>query len=454
MAYTMIRNREYFSTLLKLALPMIAQYFIASFLNFIDIIMIGQLGVTAVAGVGLANQIFFVMTLLLFGLSSSAVIYSAQFWGKKDVAGIHKVLGINLTFSLAAGLIFSAGAVFFPGVILGFYSQDSAVVALGSSYLRVAGMSYAFTAVTFCYSFILRSTGNVRLPMIVNIVALTIKTALNYVLIFGRFGIPAQGALGAGTATLIARFFECGVFLVLVYALKTPVAAKPAEMFSFNRPFLQKFIKIAMPVAVGELFWALGITVYTMVYARIGTEAIAAINISATIEELAFVVFIGISDAVAIILGNQIGSSDEKKAFAYARTTLLLCLGGAVVIGLATLGFIDRFLLIYNVSETAKGYAAAILTIFALTMWVRVGNMLMIAGIFRSGGDTRFAFVLDIGFIWLMGVPLAFLGAFVFHLAVYWVYLLVLVEEFLKFIVGIYRFTSKKWINNLIHNNG
>jgi putative MATE family efflux protein len=290
--------------------------------------------------------------------------------------------------------------------------------------------------------------------MMVSIGALTLKTGLNYLLIFGHFGIAAQGAYGAGVATLIARSFECVVFLFLVYSLKTPVAAKPVEMFSFDRSFLNRFIKTTAPVAVGELLWALGITIYNMVYAHIGTDAIAAINISATIEELAFVVFIGVSDAVAIILGNQIGARDEKKAFDYARRTLFLGLGGAVIMGLATLGLINKFLLIYDVSETAKGYAHAILIIFSLTLWVRVGNLLLIVGIFRSGGDTRFAFAIDIGFIWLVGVPLAFLGGFVFHLAVYWVYLLVLTEELLKFIFGYYRFSSRKWINNLIHHTG
>jgi putative MATE family efflux protein len=448
----MFRDREYFTALFKLALPMIAQNFIASFLNFIDIIMIGQSGEAAVAGVGLANQIFFIMTLLLFGLSSSAIIYSAQYWGQRDIPNIRKVLGINLIFSLGAGLIFSIGAVAFSSQILGLYSQDPAVIAVGSRYLRTAGMSYGFTAVTFCYAFILRSTENVRLPMMVNIGALSLKTLLNYALIFGNFGLPALGPFGAALATLIARFLECVIFLSLVYILKTPVAARPAEMLAFQRPFLVKFIKTALPVALGELMWSVGITVYNIVYARIGTDAIAAVNISATIEELAFVVFIGISDAVAIILGNRIGARQEEKAFNYARWTFLLGLFGSLAVGGVVLSSISKFLTLYKVSPLSHEYATAILTIFSLTLWLRVGNMLMIAGFFRSGGDTRFAFVLDIGFIWLIGVPLALLGGFVFHLEVYWVYLLVLTEELGKYIVGVIRFTSRKWINNLIHN--
>jgi putative MATE family efflux protein len=280
-------------------------------------------------------------------------------------------------------------------------------------------------------------------------VALSINTVLNYLLIFGNFGFPKMGVEGAAIATLIARSLECVTLLTLTYRLRTPVAARLNELLGFNRDFILRYLKIALPVMFNEMMWSLGITVYNIVYARIGTESIAAVNISATIENMAFVLFIGISNAAAIMIGKRIGANEEDKAFIYGRRTLILGMAGAVLVGLIILVGKDAILSLYQISETARLYASLILTITSFVLWIRVSNMIMIVGIFRSGGDTRFSFVLDVGSVWLVGVPFALIGAFVFHLPVYGVVLMIMAEEVVKMLIGFWRFSSRKWINNL-----
>jgi putative MATE family efflux protein len=442
-------DREYFKSLFTIALPIIVQNLILSSLNMIDVLIVGQLGEVSVASVGLANQVTFLMFFLIFGVTSGSAMFAAQFWGKRDVVSVRKVLGISLSMAGVGSLIFVILALGFPRAALSFYTTDPAVIAEGSGYLRIIGFCYPFLAITFSNASILRSTGNVRLPMIVGIVALGLKTLMTYTFVFGLFGFPVMGIQGAALATVIARILECGLLITGVYKLHMPTAAKLKEIFSFTRAFLFKVLKTSLPVVINEMLWSIGISTYNAIYAHIGTEAIAAMNISGTIENLAFVTFIGISDACGILIGNNIGAGHPQRAFDYARRTLLLSTLGAILMGGVIFLFSGRILALYKVAPVVMDYARTVLTVVSCCLWIRVNNMTIVVGILRAGGDTRFSMWLDAGTVWLVGIPLALLGAFVFKLPVYWVYLMVMAEEFTKYLVGLWRVLTRKWMNDL-----
>lgn len=442
-------DRQYFSRLFNLALPIALQNFIMASLNMVGTILIGQLGETAVAAVGLANQIFFLLTLSLFGISSGAAMFTAQLWGKRDITNIHRVLGFCLLFSSGVAGFFMAVALLAPGAALGIYSQDPQVIATGSSYLRIYGWSYLFMAVTFCYAAVLRSIGDVKKPLIVSTGALVFNTILSYGLILGKLGLPALGVQGAAWAALTARMLECAVLVWLTYWQKSPLAAGLRSILRIDMSFIWRVLKPVLPVWLNELFWSLGITTYYAIYARIGTEAVAAMNIAASIDSLALVIFIGIGNACAILVGNQIGAGDEQAAYRYAWRSLVMGIAVSVLVGGLVLISAQPILSFYKVSPSVIGFSQKILVIIALFLWVRVSNMIMIIGIFRSGGDTRFSLTVDAGLIWLVGVPAALLGAFVLNLPVYWVYLMVMSDELTKFAISLYRFVSRKWIHNL-----
>jgi putative MATE family efflux protein len=376
-------------------------------------------------------------------------MFTAQLWGKSDVANIRKVLGLAITLGLTAGTFFLIVAEVFPTQALSIYSTDPSVIALGSDYLRILGYSFLFFAVSFCYSAVLRSTGDVQKPLFVTLTALSLNTALSFTLIFGKLGFPPMGVHGAAIAVVISRVVECGLLLWLTYRRDSPAAAKLRELFSFDLAFVGKVLKPVLPVVANEILWSTGITAYNVVYARISTDAIAAMNIVGSIDQLALVLFNGIGHACAILVGNCIGAGDEDKAFRYAARSEALGMLGAVGIGSLILASANSILSIYNVPPTVIEYAFRVLTILGLLLWLRASNMILFIGIFRSGGDTRFAFLLDGVIIWIVGVPLAFAGAFVFHLPVYWVYMLVMSEEISKWLLGVYRFFSRKWIHNL-----
>jgi putative MATE family efflux protein len=446
---TILHDKEFFGTLLKLWFPIALQQLIFSLLNLLSMMMIGQLGDTTVAAFGLAAQIGFLFQLLLFGISSGSAIFVAQFWGKRDVKNIRRVLGISLGLSLIGAAFFACVALAIPEFALGIYSTDRAVIALGSEYLRIIGFSYLAIAITTSYAVTLRSTGHVRLPVTISVISLGLGTALNYALIFGQLGLPALGIQGSAIGTVLARWLECAWLLAMIYTRSSVAAASAREMFAFDMTFTRRMLKTILPVTINEILWSTGISTYNLIYGRISTEAVAAVSIAGTIENLAYVPFVGLANAAAVMIGNRIGADEEAKAFVYAkrfwRMVVLLAIGIGAIILLSA----DGILSFYKIDAATRLFARNILTIMALTLWLKASNMILIVGVLRAGGDARITALIDTVPLWLIGIPLAAVGAFVFGLPVYWVYLLTLSDEVVKGALAGWRMISKKWITNL-----
>jgi len=442
-------NREYYEALLKIALPVAFQNLIMSSLNMVSMIFIGQLGETSVAAIALANQVFFLLQLALFGLFSGSAMFTAQLWGRRNLVGIHKVLGLSLSLGVLVAALFTVIALVFPEQFLRIYSKDERVIALGAEFLRTFGPAYFFITVTFCFASVLRSTGQVRLPVLVSTGALVLNTLLSWVLIFGMAGIPKMGLQGAALAGLIARILECSTLISIIYLQKSPIAASPLQMFGFERSFVGRVLKSILPVTAQEVAWSLGITSFNAIYARIGTDAIAAMNIVGTIEQMGMVLVFALGMGSSVLVGNLIGAEEYAKAYQYAGWTLRLAIAMGLVVGGGLLVFSPLLLTLYKVNPQVIQYARAVLTILACLVWMRAANTILIVGILRSGGDTGFSFFMETGTMWCVGVPLAWMGAFIFGLPVYWVYVLAMMDELTKFIIGNWRYYSHRWIHNL-----
>lgn len=450
MNLSFFKDKAFIRQMLSLAIPVAFQQFISAGLNMVDVLMVGQLGETSIAALGLANQIFFLLIIFLFGITSGMAIFTAQFWGKRDVESIHKVMGISLTVSTLAGLLFSLAAILIPETILRFYTDDAAVIALASGYLRIVGVSYVFTAIVTSYYAVLRSITYVKLTVVVSVIALILKSILSYLLIFGIGGLPALGVRGAAYATAFGWILQLILILASIYALQTPLAVNPRYFFRFTRAFLFRVLGTAMPAAVNEVFWSVGITTYNAVYAHISTGAMAAVQINASIEEIAFVLFIGLGNACAIMIGNEIGEGKSDLAFEHSRRFLIIILLLALILGVGVLFVRAPVVGLYEISPEVAESAKKLMTIFALTIWLRSINFILFVGALRAGGDTKFAMFMEIASIWLVGVPAALIGGFVLHLPVEGVYLMVLSEELVKSFVITRRFISRKWIHDLV----
>ncbi len=444
-------DREFYAVMLKVALPIAAQSLVFSALNAVDVLLIGQLGETSVASVALANQFTFLLQLFLFGIASGMGIFTAQFWGKGDVPSLRRAFSLGLGLALAGSLVFTIVGLTMPASVLRLYTSDPTVIALGAPFLRIVALTYVVNSLTVLFAMTLRTTRHVKLPMAVSIAALTLKTALAYVLIFGHFGFPELGILGAAVATVVARVVECGVLLTLTYRWDLPPALRPADLHGYERPFLARFATTTLPVVLNEVIWSLGVSIYTGIYARIGVDSVAAVNIASTIEGIAIVPFMGLGNACAIILGNALGAQDTATARDYARKFLALAMVGALAVGVLIFGASRVILDAYNISAASAGYARGVMTVMAAALWIKASNMVIIVGILRSGGDTRFGLLVDAGPMWLLGIPLALLAAFVLQFPVYLVFLMVILgDETVKLLLGLYRFRSQRWVNVVV----
>lgn len=446
-----LRDRSFLRELLVIAIPISFQQLINASLNMIDVIMVGQLGETSIAAMGLSNQVFFILILILFGLTSGMAIFTAQYWGKHEIEPIRKVLGMSLIAAVFFALIFTLVAVLFPEKVLGLYTTDPEVIRLGSSYLQIVGFSYIPVAIATAYIAVLRSIQLIRITVIATVSALIFKTVLGYCLIFGVGGLPALGVQGAAIGTAAGWTLELVLLLILIYTQRTPLAANPLTFFSFEMLFFGRVLKTALPAVANELFWSLGITTYNAIYAHIGTDSIAAINVNGTIEELGFVVFIGLGNACAVLVGNRIGAGKKDEAYEIVRRVIIMGVAFALGVGLLIVLSRNAIIGLYDLSASGENNVRWLLTVMACSLWVRMFNFTVFIGALRAGGDTRFALLMEICSIWLIGVPAAYVGAFVFHLPVYFVYLMVMLEEIAKAFVSGWRYKSRKWIHDLVN---
>ena len=451
MSLTFLKDRAFLREMLTIAIPISFQQLVNASLNMIDVIMVGQLGEATIAALGLANQVFFVFILLLFGTTSGMAIFTAQFWGKREVGPIRKVLGMSILTTSVIALIFTLAATLMPKTVLGFYTNDPEVIELGSRYLRIVGFSYIPVAIATSYIATLRSIQLIKITVLSTISALIFKTVLGYMLIFGIGIFPALGVAGAAIGTASGWVLELILLLVLIYAQKTPLAANPLTFFSFKISFFGQVFRTTFPALANEFFWSVGITTYNAIYAHIGTDAIAAINVNATIEELGFVVFMGLGNACAVMVGNRIGAGKKEEAYETVRRVVILCVFGAWVVGLIVFLLRDLVVGLYDLSPSGVNNVRMLILMMACTLWIRMFNFSTFIGALRAGGDTRFALIMEICSIWLIGVPAAYIGGFVLHLPVYYVYLMVTLEEITKAFVCAWRFRSRKWIHDLVN---
>lgn len=444
------QDKKFLKSLWVLALPITIQSFITSSLNLIDNVMVGRLGEEAIASVGLANQYIFIFSLCLMGINAGASVFMAQYWGKKDVKSIKKILGLDMNIGLFVSLLFGLAAFLLPEQIMGILSRDPAVIELGAGYLRIVAISCLFTSFTQVFSAGLRSTEQVKVPMYASLMGVLTNAVLNWIFIFGKFGVPAMGVYGAALATTLARVVEMLFIVGYVYISKNKIAAKLSELFSFDMELVKIYFKTSWSVIANELIFSIGMTAFSMAYARIGTNAVATMQIATTLNNIFTVLLMGMAAATAIMVGNRIGADDEPEARKIAHHTGWLTPIISAVLAIIIWMVAPLVLKPFNVGPETYADTLVILRLMALFLPMRAFNMVMIVGVFRGGGDTLYSMLVQAGTLWLYAVPLAFFSATVLGLSVISVYFLVCTEECVKVFFELKRLHSGKWIHNII----
>ncbi len=442
--------KSFYKSFFFLMIPMAMKELIAAFINLLDTVMLGDFGKDVIAAAGIANQWYFLYMVVVFGICGGAGVFAAQYWGANDIKKVKKVLGLNIILVFAAALVFVLPALFAPDVIIRLFRSDAAVVEYGVRYLRIACFSYLFAALTSAYDMSLCCSGNANIPFISRTVGLIVNFVVNWVLIFGKLGFPRMGIEGAAIATIIARAVELIIILSAVYGKKMVQAAMPKELFGIPKGMPGKYFKAALPVMINEGVWALGTTAYSWVFAQQSTDAMVVITIVQNIERLLLVFFHGGGNATGIIVGKLVGGEEYEKAYDASKR---LCLLNIIFSALVSVMFIlirPLVLIPYNITPEIYAETMNILFLTALIMNVKSLTFLLIVGVFRNGGATRTAAIIDITSMWLVGVPLALIAGLWFRLPLFYIYLIIMTEEVVKVAFSIPFFLSKKWIKNLV----
>ena len=445
------KDRNFYNKMFAISVPIMLQNLISSVLNMIDTVMVGTLGAAQIAAVGLANQVFFVFFLLIYGINSGCGIFIAQYWGSKDEDNIRRTVGFSVVVGAGVGLFFTLIALYLPRQIMHLFTADNTVIEYGIAYMRFVSLGYVLTSVSIAYSFAARNIGEVKVPMIISAVSLIINGVFNFILIFGYLGFPRLEVEGAAIATVVARLVEALALVYWVYAVRKNKVLSPRikDIKRLNVKYIKNILVTAIPVILNDVFWALGMTMYSVAYARIGTTAIASIQIANTAQNIFIVISIGLASSCAVILGNEIGSGNKEKAILYAKRFLTIGTLAGLLLGVLLVLISPVILLMFSNAQAVHQMAQKIMLIMGIFLWCRFMNSVLIVGVLRSGGDTTFSMVMETCSVWLVGVPLAFAGALLWHLPVYFVYTLISLEELVKAFFGINRVRTNKWVRDV-----
>lgn len=443
-----VRESGFYRRFFWLTLVIGMQNLISVGVNLSDNMMLGGYSETALSGVALANQIQFLLHMLVMGACEGLVIMSSRFWGAKRIDSIKQAASIGMRMSIALGVIMWLVVFFFPQEVLSLFTKDANVIAAGVEYLRIMCFSYIFFAVTSSLLATLRSVETVKIGFIVSLSTLVINIVLNYILIYGHLGFPELGVQGSAIATLTARILECIIVCFYIKRFDRKIGLALRDFLHIDRELFKQYIRVGSPILMSNAIWGLAMAVQTAILGHMGESAIAANSIANTIFQMVTVIIYASASATAVLIGKTIGEGMMDKIIAYAKTLQILY----VFLGLATGAVL--FLLkgpvlgFYSISEEAKTLAGHFMTVLSITVVGTAYQMPALTGIVRSGGDTRFVLYNDFIFMWLIVLPSSALCAFAFGLSPLIVFICLKSDQILKCFVAIVKVNRFKWIRS------
>lgn len=443
------KDKAFYRRVLRLAGWIALQNVIVCFVSLIDNIMVGAYSQTALSGVALANQVQFLLQMLVAGVGEGMAVLAAQYWGAQKLGPIRQVVAIALRLGLLISLAFFAVSQLAPGWLLGLMAGDKAVVAEGAAYLRLTGYSYPF----FCVGLVLvsahRSMEKVAVGMAAPSLAFGLKLVLNWMLIFGNGGAPALGARGAAIATLAARALECGIILFYTYRMDRRLALRLRELWRHNRGLLADFRRVATPVILSGGSWGLAMGIQTAILGHLGSAVIAANSIATSLFQLISVVIYGVSSASAVVVGKAVGGDEGHRLKEYVNTLQALYLVVGLLSGAALFLCRDWIISLYVITPEAVRLARGFITILSVTILGSAYQLSCLAGIVRGGGNTGFVFYNDLIFMWGLVLPLSLLAAYVWKWNPLWVFFCLKSDQLSKCLVAAWQVNSYRWVKKV-----
>lgn len=446
---TLTRDSSFYKSIFSISLPIATQNLITFAISMVDTIMLGRLGEISLSASAIGNNIFFILAVIIFGVGSASSVMGAQYFGKKDIKSIHKIMAIMYRICLLLAIFFTFISFFFSKQLISIFTDDKLVIVEGATYLRIISLGYILYALTSCTITILRSVKTIKISLLVYSVALVVNIFLNWVLIFGNLGFPALGVAGAAIATVLSRCSEILVILIFMSKFESKIKFKFKHLKLLDKVMFKDFIKVSTPIILNEFFWAIGSSMICIIVARMGTNVVAANSINNVVNQFATLFIHGLSSASSVIIGNTVGEGDKKKVMEYANTICVLSIFMGILAGL-TIYFLRPIAVnLYNISDDTKAIACEIMIATSIVSIFRALSANILMGILRGGGDNRFVFLLEMSFLWFIAIPLGFIAAFVLKLPIVLVFLIIRSDEILKSFIGAFRVARGKWIHDV-----
>lgn len=448
-----VREKQFYKAMFAIAIPIAIQNLISFLVNLLDTLMVGQLGEDSLSGVQLAGNLFFILMIIGVGVGEGINILIAQYYGKKDMDSIRKIYPIAYRVAAVIGITSFVIGFFFPEQFVRLYakSEDTVAIAEGVRYLKLISfcyIPYIFADITIRSH---RAVGSAHIAMYIYVVSLVINAGLNYILIFGKLGMPALGVQGAAIGTVCARSMELILSAVYVFRLDKKVMLKVKDLLPVDRDILKKLAINSAPILCNEIVWVLASTTITLIFSKLGKQVIAANTISLMMFQMISVFLFGLGSAASVTVGNIIGAGKIHKAYEYGHTYAVI----GVAVGLLSSGLVfftkDFAIGLYNLTPETSALAQEILKATSIVVFLQTINMITGMGTLRGGGDGKIVLIIEMSCAWLIAVPLGLLAAFYWELSIFWVYIFAKADEIAKAIAFTARLLFSKWAKDVTH---
>ena len=445
----LVRDRSFYRRIVLLGIPVVLQNIITIGINMMDTIMLGSLSGAQISASSLANQVTHLYQIICMGIGYGSAVMTSQYWGRKDIASMKKVITIMMRVTLAFGVAITVFVAVSPSFVMRIFTPDKEIIAYGARYFRFLLPTFIMMGLSFTATLILRSTGSVKIPLISSIVSFFLNVIFNWIFIFGKLGAPRMEIGGAAVGTLIARSFEF-CFIGGYFLFKdTNIKYRIRDIFTSPRGYWKEFFKFAIPVLTSDMFIGFGTTMFSIIIGHISPVFIAANAIAVIVFNLSIAFGQGTSNAACVIIGNTLGEGDEKRAKDYGRSILIIGIGlslFAMAVLLALAPFMGNF---YNIDQQTKNTVRDLMIAMAVMAPWQMYGMLLTKGVLRGGGDTRFLLWADIVFMWGISIPLGWLTGIKLGWTPFLVYCSLRVDNVVKTIVCFIRYGSNRWMKKV-----
>lgn len=428
-----------------IAVPVALQNLLTTTGSMVDTMMLASLGEKTVGAVGLCAQFSSLMFAGYWGFVGGGMMFFSQYWGAGDEDGITRSYGLTLSFMMAVGIIFACLAVLAPELVMNIYTDKEEIQQIGITYLRIVGFAYPLQIVAMAMSALLRSIERVKIPLYGGIASVFANCFFNYLLIFGKLGLPRMGAAGAALGTVLAGMVNICVLLVFILKRKIPFILAFSKHFRWNRGFVGQYLQKCFPILCNEVLIGVGNMMINIVLGHQSEQAIAAVAVFRTLEGLVIAFFSGFANAATILVGKEVGAGNHEVAFQRAKRLIYLCSGFIGIACLVIIGIHNPLLHAMGLHDESYRIGTGMLIIYSIAALMRMGNWAQ-NDTYRSAGDAAFGSIMEITFMYLMVLPCVYGANYVLHAPFLLVFALCYVDEPVRFIIMQCHMYSGKWI--------